>query len=147
MRYRYRKIRPEDVVTMKNLRANGATFKKIAETFGVSMSVAQYHLCPEYKASSLARAIKAHKNRVPKKRNPEYIKNYIKDRYQNDEIFRKNFISLVVKSHKKRRAIWIKNDLCSECGKVRDEEKFRTCRSCRARKRNTYAKKKEKYNE
>lgn len=142
MRYRYRKITPENIESMKEMRDEGQTYKKIAEFFEVSMSVVQYHLIPEYKESSLKRANESNKRRGPPKRDPEYIKKYIKDRYHNDEEFRKRYVGLVIASHKRRKVKWLENGLCSGCGKERLDKKFKTCEICRSKKRIKYEKNK-----
>jgi len=137
MKYRYRKIRPEDVEKMKKFRAEGLSYRKISEEFNISMSVVQYHLIPKYREQSLARSKKRNKLK-PQKPNPEYIKKYMKERYNNDEEFRKRFIGLVTSSYKRRRESWIEKGLCSGCGREREDKNLKTCDKCRYTKRQKY---------
>lgn len=133
-RYRYRKIKPEDIVKMRELRAEGLIYKKIGEMFGISMSVVQYHLIPKYRTKSLERAKLSNRNRPKTPKDKKYIVSYIKERYNNDEEFRTRFIGLVKKSHKKRSTFWVENGLCSQCGREKIKKKFSTCEKCRAKK-------------
>lgn len=144
MRYKYRKTTPEDVIEMERLRAEGLTYKQIAEKFKLSTSVVQYHLIPKYRENCIVRSTARNKLHPFKSRNPEYIKNYIKDRYNNDEEFRIRFIGLVTKSFKKRKSVWFKEGLCSQCGKEKIDKKFKTCEVCRKNNRIKYKNDKEK---
>jgi len=140
-RYRYRKITPEDIEKMTELRGGGLSYKEIGKRFNVDMSTALYHLSPREKEMSKKRAHKSlskltkkqirEKNR---KKRP-YIRQYIKERYQNDEEFRRGFLDIVKRSEMKRRRNWVKLGLCSTCGKERKDKGYRRCENCRRKKR------------
>lgn len=78
------KVTEELKITMKELREMGLTFSGIGKTLGLSESTVQYHLNPKYRKETIARSIKNQKSRDKK----EYLKNYMKERYNNDEEFK-----------------------------------------------------------
>jgi len=140
-RYRYRKIKPEDIVVMKELREQGLSYKQIGGEFGVHMSTAHYHLSPREKIMSKKRAYKF-LSKMTKKQKLEKIKKaaprmkkYMKERYNNDSEFRRGFLDIVKRSFEKRRRKWVKLGLCSTCGKKRRDKKLRQCENCRRKKR------------
>jgi len=120
-RYRYRKITPEDIEVMKELREKGVFYYKIAEKFGINKSTVQYHLSPREKIMQKKRANKS-SNKMTEKQKQEKIKKaaprmkkYMKERYNNDGKFRKDFLSMVSRNFEKRRKAWIEKGLCSRC--------------------------------
>jgi len=72
-RYKYRKIKPEDIIIMKELKKVGLSYKQIGEEFSVNMSTAHYHLSPREKIMSKKRAHKS-LNKMTKKQRREKIK-------------------------------------------------------------------------
>lgn len=137
MKYRYRKITPENIGEMKILRKQGFTYRDIAEIFNVRMGVARYHLIPKEKEYKINQVKKYHANLTNKqkkektKKQQPYMKKYMNDRYNNDEEFRKSFIEMVQKNFKKRREKWILKGLCNSCGRKRINKKFVLCEKCR----------------
>lgn len=136
-RYRYRKITPEDIGVMKELREKGLFYYKIAEKFGVNISTVLYHLSPREKIMQKKRADKSN-NKMTEKQRQEKIKKaaprmkkYMKERYNNDGKFRKDFLSMVSRNFEKRRKAWIEKGLCSQCGRKRKNKKWVSCERCR----------------
>jgi len=84
---------------MARLRERGWTFQRIAERFGVALSTVQYHLNPEYKAKTKRRAAKL--VRKHRRRNREYLRRYIKERYHGDEKFRRRYLQLITDYQKR----------------------------------------------
>ena len=144
MKYRYRKITPEDVKEMKKLRTKGLTYKDIAKKFKVNISTATYHLVPKEKERKLKEIKKYNANLTNKqkkertKKNQPYTTQYINERYNNDKEFRKSFIKMVSKNFKKRQGIWKLKGLCHLCGKERIDKKFVNCEICRKVMRSMY---------
>jgi len=136
-RYRYRKIKPEDIVVMKELRGRGLSYEKIGKEFNIQWSVVHYHLSPREKMMCKKRAHKS-LDKMTKKQKLEksrrhylYTKQYIVERYQNDEEFRRYYCGLVKRSFEKRRRVWIEKGLCSKCGRRRKNKRWRYCERCR----------------
>jgi transposase len=142
-RYRYRKITPEDLEEMKRLREEGLSYKEIAKRFNVTYSTALYHLSEREKEMNKKRAMKSLSKLTKKqikekqKKQQPYRSAYYKDRYNNDEEFRKGLIKLITKSLRKRRNKWVKKGLCSKCGRKREEE-WKQCNKCREQKKRSY---------
>ena len=80
-----KKITEDIKESMKKLRKEGMTYKKIAETLGLAESTIQYHINPEYKKKQVERMVKYNKGWAGKK---EYQKNYRRKRYEEDSEFR-----------------------------------------------------------
>lgn len=140
-RYRYKRIKPEDVVVMKELREQGLSYKEIGKRFNVTWKTPYYHLSPKEKKRCL-KSIRKFNKALTKEQKLEksrkhypYIKQYIKERYNNDPEFRKNFLDMVKRNEKKRRRKWIKLGLCSHCGRERKDKRFTQCGICRKKRR------------
>ena len=137
MRYKYRKITPENIGEMKILRKQGWFYKDIAKRFNVSIGTIRYHLIPkvkEYKIKQIkeytANLTNKQKKEKKKKQKP-YIKKYMNERYNNDEEFRKSFIKMVQKNFNKRREEWEEQNKCSMCGREKINKTWLTCERCR----------------
>ena len=105
-RYRFRKIKPIDVVMMKALRNCGIrSLEQIGKVFGIRLSTVQYHTNQKYKERTNARARKSYKDNggydpEKAKKRQEYQSNYNRERYQNDPEFRSRFIDSILKYQK-----------------------------------------------
>lgn len=145
-RYRFRKTTPENVELMKILRDAGLFCREIAKAFGVCTQTAYYHVSPKEKIMNKKRAYKSFKKMTKEQKLEKsrkaypYRKQYIIERYQNDEEFRKRFIGNVCRSHKKIRDQRRKKGLCTECGKERKDKSFKICEICREKNRRSYDK-------
>ena len=122
-KYRYGKIKPEDVEVMKELRSHGLSYKEIGKRFDVSWRTPYYHLNPREKEMGRKRANKT-LNKLTKKqkkkrqlKQQKYRSEYMKDRYSNDEKFRKDFIEMIKRNFKKRRKNWEKKDYAQNVAK------------------------------
>jgi len=136
-KYKYRKVTPEILEKMKKLRESGLTCKLIAEKVSIAGSSVQYWLSPQQREKSIKRGKKSYakltKEEIAKRNKKQYKKarKYYKERYHEDEEFRKDFISMVRRSFKKRRKNWIKVGLCSRCGGKRINKEYSYCEKCR----------------
>lgn len=98
IKYRYRKVTPEIELQMKQLRKEGKSYDKIAEMFNVRQSTVIYHVSDKYKKYQLKRANERnHKHtkkeiRINNKLRKKYRCQWFKDRYHDDEEFRKKVI-------------------------------------------------------
>lgn len=149
-KYKYRKIKPEDIEVMKELREQGLSYKEIGKKFGVTYSTTHYHLSPREKIMAKKRGNKYNKAMTKKQKREKIrkaaprMKKYIRERYNNDPEFRRNFLDMVIKNEKKRKRNWIKLGLCSKCGKKRRDKRFIQCENCRKASRKRYQAKKSK---
>jgi predicted transcriptional regulator len=98
--FSYRKVTPEMVIQMKELKKQGLTTYDIAKKLGIAQATVIYHLNPKYRKKRILRARKQERKVYPKKK--EYIKEYIRKRYSIDEKFREKFKKLLRKQAKKR---------------------------------------------
>ena len=138
-RYRYKKIKPEDIVIMKKLREQGISYREIGRRFDVTWRTPYYHLNPKEK-KALTKAQIKEKN----KKSQPYLNQYIKERYNNDPDFRRDFLDMVARNFKKRITNWVKLGLCSRCGKERKDKEYNYCEKCREVCRKKYHTKKSK---
>ena len=144
-RYRYFKITPENLLEIKELLKKGVKQKKIAEIFNISTTTVQYYINPhanKYRKEYARKYRKEYARKYRKehsKKYYKYLKEYLKERYNNDSEFRERFIGHVKKSQKKIRAKNKRKGLCPECGNKRDS-KFLMCGICRKKKRDNYHK-------
>ena len=143
-KYRYRKITPEDVEKMKELREQGLSYKEIGKKFNVSWYTPLYHLCPKERERKLKSEKKYNKKLTKKqikektKKAQSYLNQYIKERYNNDEEFRRRFLNYVLRSRKRITKQRRKEGLCPECGKERKDKKYKLCENCRRKGREYY---------
>ncbi len=139
--YRFRKVTPEILKEMKKLRTKNLTYKKIAEKFRLNDSTVQYWLSSGYKEKAIKRAMKHYSKltkeelRKQNRKNCKRRQEYIKERYNNDEVFRKQYIKYVCRSFKKRQNEWVKNGLCNKCGNERKDKQYFACERCRKKLR------------
>ena len=137
MKYKYKKITPDNVKEIKKLKEQGWFYKDIAKKFNVSVNTIKYHLIPEVKEYDISRAIERNNNLTDKqkkektKKQQPYMKEYMNKRYKNDEEFKKSFIKMVQKNFNKRQKIWKSKGLCHLCGRERIDTKFVNCERCR----------------
>ncbi len=136
-KYRYRKVNPEILSQMKQLKESGLTYQAIAEKFNIGSSTAQYWLSPQEKENSIKRSKKSYAKLTPEQRKEtykkhyKYQKEYYVERYNSDEEFRKRHIKSITNSFAKRREVWREQNLCSQCGRDKIEKKWKTCEKCR----------------
>ena len=90
MKTKYKKTTEEVRKVMKEMRENGLTYKAIAKILGFAPSTIQYHLDSNTKEKTIQRSLKNAKSRD----RTEYNKEYMSERYNNDEEFRER-----VKTH------------------------------------------------
>ncbi|MCJ7793740.1 hypothetical protein MUP42_02280 [Candidatus Bathyarchaeota archaeon] len=93
--FRFRKVSPPVLRWMQKLRVGGASYREIADEVGLVSASVQYHLCPEQRLNTLARARRAlaKDGKKPKtEREKQYDAEYFKDRYWHDEVFRRKVI-------------------------------------------------------
>ena len=139
--YRYRKVTPEILEKIKELRAKGMTHKKIAEKLKLSESIVGYWLNPGTRKKTIKRAKKSYtkltleQRREKEKKRYKYKKKYFTERYNNDEEFRKRMIGYIQSSFNKRRKEWKKQELCILCGRIRKDKNYKLCEGCRNKKR------------
>jgi acetyl-CoA carboxylase beta subunit len=87
------KLTKEQINEIKKLKEEKSN-KEISEIIGCSINQIVYHTNEIQKSKSIKRAIKSFKNKSKEQRKEIYIKrkpyqkNYYKDRYANDPIFR-----------------------------------------------------------
>ncbi len=140
-RYRYRKITPDILKKMKELRKQGLTYKEIGNKIGVTMSTALYHLSPREREMHTKRTMKYYmkltkeQKRERERKSYDYKKKYYLERYHEDEEFRKRQIALITKSFNKRREGWERENLCLSCGGDKIEKKWKMCEKCRRKRR------------
>lgn len=125
---RNQKVTDEIKAEMIALREAGYTFAKIAEIFGVAFSTVRYHIVPGEKEKNRKRAYASQKRTGSwHKRNPErtreYMRIYMRERYNNDPEFRLRMLAHVKKSDEKSRLnskeLIIKNSVYVYSGKTK----------------------------
>jgi len=70
-----------------------------------------------------------------KRKKQDYVSEYIKERYYNDEEFRRRIIEIVRKSQKRNKELWEKQGWCNMCGRKRKNKRWKACEICRKRGR------------
>jgi len=133
-RYKYFKVNPKMEKKMRKLRKEGLSYWQISKKLGVSEITVEYHLNKDVKKRvKIDSANKKYpKKKVSKKKNRDYHKN----RYHNDQQFRKRQLKASTKSVKKLRKERKKLGLCTSCGGERIDKRWFECESCRKYKRN-----------
>lgn len=140
-RYKYRKIRPEDIEVMKKLREVGFSYREIAVKFNIHTNTVDYHLNPKTKKKSNQRALKfwnnlSQKEKIKRSRkHQKYKSNYLIERYQNDKEFHDRFLNNVRNSQHRIRNSRKKKKLCVDCGKRLSDKKYKNCYNCRLKYR------------
>ena len=95
--FRYRKVTPQMKAEMEKLRKQGLSYPKIADKFGVSLSIVYYHLNPEYRRKYIEREGRRQKTKKVREyhakrwRSEEYRRwrrEYMRERYREDAEFR-----------------------------------------------------------
>jgi len=97
-RWRYRKVTPELLKQILELRAEGLSEAEIAERIGVDRRTVEYWVYPACREAVIERA----KKRPLRKKSQEYVTQYIRDRRKGDPECRKRFMENVRKSARKR---------------------------------------------
>ena len=140
-KYRYRKVTPEMERGMKKMKEDGLSYRNIGKTMRLSENTVIYHLDPKQRKKIIRGAEKSYEKMTLEQRKEKtkkhipYVREYLRKRYNEDEIFRKYYIGLVKKSFKKRRQRWRKEGLCSRCGRERENKQFALCERCREKSR------------
>ena len=134
-RYKYGKIKPSAEKKMIALKKQGLSSKSIADKFNVSESTVNYHTNKRYNREVKAYGKRKEKDKKNKLKEKEYIKKYIRERYNNDEGFRKRHLALVKRSMKEKREERKRKGLCSHCGFKLKDKKFFECEKCRKKSR------------
>ena len=97
-RYKYRKVTPEMLKEMRELYATGNyTQTGIAKMFGLPQSSGNYWLNPKSREKAKARGREYARNNPKKCEYNEARRDYQRERYQNDEEFRKRMIKHVTR--------------------------------------------------
>jgi len=91
-----RRLNKDEIKKIKTLRKNGLSYQRIARIIGVNYFTVVYHLNKKFKEGVINRARKR-----KTKKDPEYMREYMKNRYHTDEKFRE-------KKKKKQREYWRK---------------------------------------
>lgn len=97
-RFRYRKVTPEMKSEMISLRRKGLSYSKIGEQLGVTESTVQYHTSERQRMKTLERSNNYNKKFTKEeiaeknKERREYRSNWVKERYHQDDVFRKKMI-------------------------------------------------------
>ena len=139
--YRYRKVTPEILEKMKDLRGKDLTYKDIAKKLKLNPSIVGYWLNPETREKAINKGkefyskLSKKKKKEIEKEHYDYKKEYNTKRYSEDEEFRKRMIGYVQTSFKRKREEWIKKGLCSRCGRKRKDKRWRSCEKCRKKVR------------
>jgi hypothetical protein len=103
------KLTPEQIEEIKKAYGEGQTCVDLAKAYGVSQPTISYHVNPSVKSNSLEYVKKAYGEMTPEQKkkktsqHAEYIKNYMKNRYNNDLEFRKKFIADQIQYRRKRK--------------------------------------------
>jgi len=95
-RWRFRKVTPEILKQMRDLRAEGWTYYKIAKKFKLNWRTVKYWLDPKTKEKTKEKAQRKKKKKITEEeriRRREYIRNYIRERYRSDPEFRERMLS------------------------------------------------------
>lgn len=104
--FRGGKITEQQMKEMRKLRKEGLTYCAIAKIFGVSNTTVRYHTSDSEKKRrqdySREFNLIRYKEGKQKPSSKEYRQQYMKDRYNNDEEFRKRMIGYVRKSQIKK---------------------------------------------
>ena len=99
--FRYRKVTPIILAEMKALHEKGWSYRKIARKFNISLGTVLYHLTAYYKPQALIRAERSNQKQQESEyyqrlevraRRKKWIREYIRERYQNDPEFRRKMI-------------------------------------------------------
>ena len=106
-RWKFRKVTPEQIAEMKQIReAQGISYAKIGEQFGIDGHSARYWIDDAYRESCRAKARARPVTPMSpesKLRRREYIRNYINRRYNEDPEFRNRFLGHSKKWQRKKR--------------------------------------------
>lgn len=108
--FRYRKVTPDLLEFMKDLRKYGLSYHQIATVCDLKCSSVQYHLDPKYHTHHIQKENQRNKTtkvkEYVKRRNTTeekrtWMRNYMHQRYHEDPEFRKRVIASVILSQKK----------------------------------------------
>jgi transcriptional regulator with XRE-family HTH domain len=103
--FSYRKVTPEMVKKMKELRKQGLTTYEIAEKLGVAQMTVLYHLNPKYRKKTILRSKKEYELKGKSSIDKEYIREYLKKRYSENEEFREKVKERLREQAKKRHEL------------------------------------------
>lgn len=97
-----KKVTDEVKRRMIELRSRGLSYEAIAEILGLSPSAVQYHLDEDYRARSIASAMK---RRIKTARDKERDVKYVVERYRVDEEFRERVRKHARESARRKREL------------------------------------------
>ena len=109
-RFRYKKVTPKIEEEIKRLRKSGMPCKRISEKFRVSKSCIYYHTNPKERKRAIENSLKFYnklsktQKREKERKRLKYKVAYYKNRYNNDEEFRKRVISQIIAYQKRKKA-------------------------------------------
>lgn len=99
------KVTSEIKKEMKRLRDEGKSYREIARTLNLAQSTVQYWLKPEFRKKHIEICKENMKNLTPeqKQRHSKRHTEYARERYRNDEEFRRRIIENTLRSWRKRK--------------------------------------------
>ena len=122
-KFRYRKITPDKLGKMKELRKQGMNFSEIGKMFNVSNSTVQYWCKPEWRERCKRRSIINSKGMISAwKRNPDYVKKYLNERYHKDPEFREKCLERIRKTQKR---LWEEGRTWNQLHPIKARKYFR----------------------
>jgi uncharacterized protein YjcR len=93
-----RKISPEQVEEIKKLFKEGVKLIDIAERFNVSQPTISYWIDDDYReklkldSSNRFKSLSPEEKKINYSKKKDYMRDYMRNRYKNDEVFRKKII-------------------------------------------------------
>lgn len=103
------KINKEQKEEMSRLRSEGVMIRTISKKLGIAESSVQYHTNKKYHDNQIlssknkARSKTREQRIIDYKKKYAYNKAYLKNKYHDDEAFRKKHIQRVINSQRKRK--------------------------------------------
>jgi hypothetical protein len=143
-RYKFGKVKPAIEEKMIELRKQGFRLRFIAKKFGVSEGTVSYHTNKHYNLMVKEYAKRKVETTEGRLKEREYMKNYIKERYNTDSDFRKRQLEMVTNGFKEKREERKKKGLCASCGVKLKNKRFFACEKCRNKLRDKARKRKDK---
>jgi DNA-binding transcriptional ArsR family regulator len=124
-----KKVTPELIERMRELRMQGLSYREIAHQLDLSFTTVMYHLIPEYRQRKIKKQVQREMEKLKNlnylKRRRTYNLRYIRERYKSDPEFKEKFLS---RSAKYQRKIKIRNQaikiskgavlVCKYCSKA-----------------------------
>lgn len=107
-RWKFRKVSPEILEEMKKMKENGLNYVEIGKVFDLDPHSVRYWIDDAYREKCIERARKREKKPMTeeqKERRRAYIRDYIRNRYNQDPEFRERFLGHSKKWQQKRRKV------------------------------------------